>query len=342
MSTFSARDEMYLCPQDAGGHQPQVVTAPVVQVLTPRDVPLGGPRAMTVRRTIPHRERSFIGAWCFVDHYGPDDTAATGGMNVPPHPHTGLQTVTWLFDGQVEHRDSGGVHATIRPGEVNLMTGGSGIAHSEVSTTATTVLHGVQLWVVLPFKYRNLPRRFQHYAPPVVGVSPGVQARVFMGALATGDAPPCSEGVPPSPIETATPLLGVEITMAAGFTWNIPVDPTFEHGVLIDAGDVVLADTPLTRGDLGIVDCGPSTISVTAHSDARFLLLGGEPFTEEVVMWWNFIAPDHAGIVAAREAWQARSERFGDVLGYTGDKERLDAPELPKVRLRPRNRLGKR
>lgn len=115
-----------------------------VQIITSREVPLGGPRAMPVRRTLPQRARSLVGAWCFADHYGPDDVAATGGMDVAPHPHTGLQTVSWLFAGEIEHRDSLGKHAFVRPGELNLMTGGHGIAHSEVSTPATTVLHGVQ------------------------------------------------------------------------------------------------------------------------------------------------------------------------------------------------------
>src|SRR5699024_8858206 len=120
-----------------------------MQVLTARDVPLGGPRAMTVRRTLPQRARSLIGAWCFADHYGPDDVSTTGGMVVPPHPHTGLQTVSWLFSGEIEHRDTLGTVASVRPGELNLMSAGAGIAHSEVSSPATTTLHGVQLWVAL-------------------------------------------------------------------------------------------------------------------------------------------------------------------------------------------------
>src|ERR687892_231597 len=129
-------------------------TVSKVEVLTPRDVPLGGPRAMTVRRTLPQRSRSLIGAWCFADHYGPDEVHVSGGMDVPPHPHTGLQTVTWLFTGEVEHRDSLGTHAIVRPGELNLMTSGHGICHSEVSTPRATILHGVQLWVALPDAHR--------------------------------------------------------------------------------------------------------------------------------------------------------------------------------------------
>jgi redox-sensitive bicupin YhaK (pirin superfamily) len=110
---------------------------------------------MRVRRTLPQRGRSFIGAWCFVDHYGPDDVAETGGMSLPPHPHTGLQTVSWLFDGTLEHRDSAGNHVVVRPGELNLMTAGRGISHTEDSTADTTVLHGAQLWVALPEDSRH-------------------------------------------------------------------------------------------------------------------------------------------------------------------------------------------
>ena len=133
--------------------------------MTPREVPLGGLRAMTVRRTLPQRQRSLIGAWCFVDHYGPDPVDDTGGMNVAPHPHTGLQTVSWLFEGEIEHRDSAGNHAMVRPGEVNLMTAGRGISHSEISTPGTRTLHGAQLWVALPDADRHVEPDFAHHAP---------------------------------------------------------------------------------------------------------------------------------------------------------------------------------
>ena len=159
---------------------------------------------MTVRRTLPQRHRSLIGAWCFVDHYGPDEVAASGGMSVAPHPHTGLQTVSWLFAGEIEHRDSAGNHAMVRPGEVNLMTAGRGIGHSEVSTAGTDVLHGAQLWVALPDADRDTEPGFQHHAPtPVRG--PGWEARVFLGSL-LGET---------SPVATHTPLLGAEIMLDA-------------------------------------------------------------------------------------------------------------------------------
>ncbi|MFD8595658.1 pirin family protein [Kitasatospora sp. NPDC059646] len=306
------------------GPRPQTV-----RVLPPRDVPLGGPRAMTVRRTLPQRERTLIGAWCFIDHYGPDDVATTGGMDVAPHPHIGLQTVSWLFSGEIEHRDSLGVHAFVRPGELNLMTAGQGIAHSETSTAATTVLHGVQLWVALPDEHRHTGRDFHHHVPDPVALD-GAEARVFLGTLA-GDT---------SPVPTFTPLLGAELTLDPGATLTLDIDPAFEHGLLVDQGDITFAGAPLHPADLGYLPPGPTTLTLTNPSatPARLILLGGTPFDEPIVMWWNFIGRTAEEIVQAREEWQQASARFGEVQGYPGD--RLPAPELPNVALKARgNRL---
>ena len=298
-----------------------------MQVVTSREVPLGGPRAMTVRRTLPQRKRSLVGAWCFADHYGPDDVAATGGMDVPPHPHTGLQTVSWLFTGEVEHRDSAGVHAMVRPGELNLMTGGRGIAHSEVSTPGTTTLHGVQLWVALPDAARDAPRDFQHYVPGETRVGGGT-ARVFLGSL----------GGEVSPVRTFTPLLGAEVVVEARARVELEVDPAFEHGALVDTGHVALGDTELARAELGYVAPGADRLVLANLTDepARVVLLGGTPFDEQIVMWWNFVGRSHEEIVAFREAWESRSDRFGSVEGYTGETQRLPAPPLPNVRIKPR------
>ncbi len=290
-----------------------------VEVLQPRDVPLGGPRAMSVRRTLPQKQRSFIGAWCFCDHYGPDDVS----MDVAPHPHTGLQTVSWLFTGEIEHRDSHGVHAFVRPGELNLMTGGRGIAHSEVSTSASTTLHGVQLWLALPDAHRDAPRDFQHYVPPTVQMD-DASVRVFLGELAGST----------SPVTTFTPLLGAEIVLPAGATISLAVAPEFEHGVLLDTGDVTLQETALTPGELGYAGTGRTTLTLATRYGARVVLLGGEPFGEEIVMWWNFVGRTHDEIVAYRDEWQAETDRFGRVDGYDG--VRLPAPPLPGGRLRPR------
>ena len=135
--------------------------ADAIEVLKPRDVPLGGPRGIHVRRTLPQRRRSLVGAWCFADHYGPHDVRSSRGMDVAPHPHTGLQTASWLFSGEVEHRDSARGTRLVRPGELNLMTAGAGICHSEVSTANTTLLHGVQLWIALPDNQRDTRARLR-------------------------------------------------------------------------------------------------------------------------------------------------------------------------------------
>ena len=299
-----------------------------VEVVTSRDVPLGGPRAMTVRRTLPQRRRSMVGAWCFVDHYGPDDVAATGGMDVPPHPHTGLQTVSWLFAGEIEHRDTFGAHALVRPGELNLMTAGHGVAHSEVSTPATTTLHGVQLWVALPDHARNTARSFAHHAPEPVRLDGGT-ARVFLGSLA-GET---------SPVLTFTPLLGAELLLDPGAEVRLDVDPGFEHGVLVDLGPVTVEGTELKPAELGYVAPGVSQLVVSNPGEdaARVLLLGGTPFEEPITMWWNFVARSHEEIVEMRDAWEARSDRFGQVAGYTGEVQHLPAPPLPNARIKPRH-----
>jgi quercetin 2,3-dioxygenase len=301
-----------------------------VDVLSARDVPLGGPRALLVRRTLPQRARTLIGAWCFADHYGPVDATVTG-MDVPPHPHTGLQTVSWLFSGEIEHRDTLGSHVLVRPGEMNLMTGGYGIAHSEVSTPDTTVIHGVQLWVALPEEHRDTARDFQHHVPEPVRLD-GAEIKVFLGSLAGST----------SPVRTFTPLVGAEIVLDPGASLTLAVDSAFEHGLLVDSGDVRLLGTALRPAELGYVPWGTDTLTVVNESDvpARTILLGGPPFEEEIVMWWNFIGRSHEDIVKAREDWQAGSDRFGEVEGHPG--RRLPAPALPNAVITPRGNPPRR
>lgn len=296
---------------------------PVVEVLVGREVPLGGPRAIRVQRTLPQRQRSLIGAWCFVDHYGP----VAAKMDVPPHPHTGLQTVSWLFRGEVEHRDSAGVHAMVRPGELNLMTAGAGICHSEVSTDSDPVLHGAQLWVALPDSDRDTGRDFAHYRPEPT-LLPGAQARVFLGEFAGSR----------SPVSTFTPLLGAQIDVDPGALLDLEVDPTFEHGVLCDQGPVQMCGTDLAVGDLGYQAPGQATLRLGHATDrpARVLLLGGPPFGEELVMWWNFVGRSHDDIVTYRQQWQDSDDRFGSVNGFRGPVTRLPAPPMPTTRLLPR------
>jgi redox-sensitive bicupin YhaK (pirin superfamily) len=307
------------------------VASPFAGVLHPREVPLGGPRAIRVRRTLPQRERSLIGAWCFADHYGPHDVRGGKGMDVPPHPHTGLQTVSWLFDGEVEHRDSAGVHAMVRPGELNLMTAGTGICHSEVSTSATTVLHGVQLWVALPNSDRDTGRDFAHYVPAPRAIDDAI-VRVFLGELA-GER---------SPVHTFTPLLGAQIDLEPGADLTLDVDAAFEHGVLLDQGSVEVAGTSLDVAALAVHAAGNEHLNIVNRGDspARVLLLGGTPLPEQLVMWWNFVGRSHEDIATYRQLWEEQDERFGAVDGYRGAVSRLPAPPLPNATLRPRPNPG--
>jgi redox-sensitive bicupin YhaK (pirin superfamily) len=303
-----------------------------VEVLESREVPLGGPRAMRVRRTLPQRHRSLIGGWCFADHYGPDLVAETGGMIVAPHPHTGLQTVSWLFTGEIEHRDSAGHHAIVRPGEVNLMTAGHGISHSEVSTAGTDTLHGVQLWVALPDAARDCAPTFAHHVPDLLE-GDGWRARVFLGSL-LGHA---------SPVETASPLVGAEVVLDPGTTLDLDVDPAHEHGVLVDTGVVTVAGVEAEQHALAYVAPGTPSLRIRAHADgARVLVLGGEPLGESIVMWWNFVGRSHDEIVAFREAWQAQipgdgtlaDGRFG--IPLDDPLPPIPAPPLPNARLKER------
>jgi redox-sensitive bicupin YhaK (pirin superfamily) len=309
-----------------------------VEIMTAREVPLGGPRAMTVRRTLPQRDRSLIGAWCFLDHYGPDPVAESGGMSVAPHPHTGLQTVSWLFEGEIEHRDSAGNHAMVVPGEVNLMTAGRGISHSEVSTGATTTLHGAQLWVALPDDSRDTDPGFEHYAPPELS-GDGWRGRVFLGTL-LGHT---------SPVSTYSPLLGAELVLDPGVVVPLEVDPSFEHGVLVDLGSVHVDGETAKRSDLAYLPPGDGTVVLTAGDEgARVLVLGGTPFGESIVMWWNFVGRTHEEVVGYREDWQAQITRDGGVVpestevadgrfGIVDDRlPPIPAPELPSVRLKER------
>ena len=306
-----------------------------VEVVTPREVPLGGQRAMTVRRTLPTRERTLIGAWCFLDHYGPDEVSETGGMSVAPHPHTGLQTVSWLFTGEIEHRDSAGHHAMVRPGELNLMTAGHGISHSEVSTPATTSLHGAQLWLALPEAARDGTPAFEHYAPPAVS-GEGWTARVFLGSLLGST----------SPVATFSPLLGAELLLEPGASLDLAVDVSHEHGVLVDTGVVRLDGVEVAKDELAYVPVGSSTLALQAGpGGARLLVVGGTPFGEPIVMWWNFVGRTHEEVVASRDAWQAQlvsgapptglaDGRFGIPVG--NEMPAIPAPPLPNARLRER------
>jgi quercetin 2,3-dioxygenase len=295
----------------------------VTQLLVGREVVLGGTRGIPVTRTLPHRDRRMVGAWCFVDRYGPLDISDTAGMRVAPHPHTGLQTVSWLLSGDVLHRDSIGSTQLVRPGQLNLMTAGRGIAHSEESPAGHgPVLDGVQLWVALPARDRDTAPDLGHHADPPVLAYPGGAATVIMGSL---------DGAT-SPARTFTPIVGAQLRVEGELV--LPLRPDFEYAVLILDGAATVDGTRLPPGPLLYLGVGRDRLTVSGHG--RALLLGGEPFAERIVMWWNFVGGDHDDIAGARADWEAGRERFGVVHGYAGDP--LRAPAMPATRLVPRGR----
>jgi redox-sensitive bicupin YhaK (pirin superfamily) len=307
----------------------------VHEPLQARDVLLG--RTTHVRRLLPNKNRRMIGAWCFLDHYGPDDIKTTGGMWVPPHPHTGLQTVTWLFEGLGRHTDSLGSEQLIRPGQLNVMTAGHGICHAEVSPPeAPTLLHGVQLWVCLPDAVRDrVPPDFTHLAGLPTWSEAAVTVKVLTGSLA-GET---------SPAPAHSPLVGAEVTLAPDASTVLPLQRDFEYGVLVARGAATVAGVEVPRNAMSYLGEGRTELAVSADAaadgDTVLMLLGGAPFEEEIVMWWNFIGRSHDEIVEQRAAWNGdgldhEPERFGVVRGFAGD--RLLAPPMPNSRLKPRPR----
>ncbi|WP_030851342.1 pirin family protein [Streptomyces griseus] len=302
-----------------------VVAEPVRELLAPRHVRLG--ESTEVRRLLPNLGRRMVGAWAFVDHYGPDDIADEPGMQVPPHPHMGLQTVSWLHEGEVLHRDSLGSLQTVRPRELGLMTSGRAISHSEESPREhARLLHGAQLWVALPEAHRNVEPHFQHHADLPVVTAPGLAATVILGEL---------DGAV-SPGTAYTPIVGADITLSAGAETRLPLDPDFEYAVLSMSGEAEVDGVPVLPGSMLYLGCGRTELPLRGVSDAGLMLLGGEPFEEELVMFWNFIARSGEEIVQARKDWEEGS-RFGEVQGYDG--ARLPAPELPATPLKSRGRV---
>jgi len=293
----------------------------VAELLAPRDVPLGGIRGIRVSRLLPQRALPTVGAWCFLDQFGPQPT----DMRVLPHPHTGLQTVTWPIAGQIRHRDSVGSDVVVRPGQLNLMTGGRGVAHSEFSLGDAPMLHALQLWVALPAASAGIEPGFEQHPQLPTFERAGLRATVFVGAL---------DGAT-SPATVHTPLLGADLSLAAGARVRLPVRADFEHAVLVVTGELSVSGTVLPAGPLLYLGTGRSELDISAPGSAHAILLGGEPFPDDLVMWWNFVGRTHDDIAAARADWEAGA-RFGRVAG-PGD-ERIPAPELPRVRLTPRRR----
>lgn len=293
-------------PREQAGHE----------VIAGRTAQVGG---LDIVRVLPTRGRRTVGAWCFVDLMGPDDAIRPDPMEVGPHPHIGLSTVTWLLAGEAVHHDSLGTEQSLLPGQLNLMTAGNGIAHAELSQPDER-FRGVQLWVAQPEGTRFGPNGFEHHGElPEVDLG-GATARLLVGELLGAV----------SPARADTPLVGLEVTGRGGLA-DVPLDPAFEHCVVPLDGTIAVGEGEVADlGDIVVLGPGSEEVRVDAHAGDRWLLLGGEPLAEPVRMWWNFVARTQDELADAYEAWQARdTDRFGEVAAPL---ERIDAPRPPWLR----------
>jgi quercetin 2,3-dioxygenase len=278
-----------------------------------RELTLG---ALAITRALPVKDRRLVGPWCFLDRFGPLTFSDGKPMDVAPHPHIGLQTVTWLLQGEVVHDDSLGYESVLRPGGVNVMTSGDGIAHAEQTPSENTGrLNGVQLWVALPDDHRHMPATFEHIGEVPALESAAGRIQLFAGTL-HGQA---------SPAVHFSELLGADLQVHPGHTLELPLATHFEHAFLLLAGDATLDDQPLEERVLYYVGSTRSEARVSSRSGCRILLIGGPPFPEQILMWWNFVARTEDEIAQARGDWEDR-RRFGEVAAYRGP--RLGAPSL--------------
>lgn len=295
-------------------------------IIAPRTVKLTTRTGIDIQRTLPHRYIRTIGAWCFIDHFGP--TEQENAMSVAAHPHVGLQTVSWLFAGEVEHRDSLGSTQIIHPGELNLMTAGHGIAHSELSSTTAGTMHGVQLWTVLPESARDGAAYFDHYNDLPVFSKEKLDIRLFVGEL-LGHT---------SPARTFSEMVGAEIDVPAGIVAQLPINESYEYGLLVVAGDLKVNDEQVPVEYLYYQPLGSEEFKIESTGGAKFVLLGGVPFGEEIVMWWNFIGRSHEEIEEMRIDWESQSNRFP---GFEDQVHgRIPAPAMPNLRLTPRGNVS--
>lgn len=295
---------------------PATDNGPTPEALATRETTLG--EGMTIRRALPHPQRRLVGAWTFLDHFGPLALQPDSqGLRVGPHPHIGLQTVTWLYAGEVLHRDCLGSRQLIRPGQLNLMTAGRGISHSEESPRDHSGnLHGLQFWIALPNAVRDMQPAFEHYSELPLIRRDGYRATVVIGQ-AFGEH---------SPARVYSPLTGTDIEFFDTGEHTLPLNPVFEHAILLIDGELDLAGTRMDLSTLYYLGAGRELLNLTCRKPARAFLLGGEPLREDVLLWWNFVARSTEEMQTARADWEAHSPRFGEVTGYDGP--RLIAPEL--------------
>lgn len=286
----------------------------ILQTITPSSHDLG---AFIVQRTLPTAARTMVGPFIFVDEFGPAHFDIGEGMDVRPHPHINLATVTYLFEGAIDHRDSLGTFATIRPGALNLMTAGRGIVHSERTPAAERAtgspISGMQTWLALPDGKEEIAPAFEHVAAdalPVIDAA-GVRAHVIMGSLWGVTAPTTQHSA----------TIYADVTLSAGAV--LPIDAEAdERAVLVVTGAVNIDGAPLAPHSLHVLQPGVA-MTLRADSDARLMLLGGEAFATPRHVWWNFVSSSRDRIEQAKSDW--REGRFPDVSG--DDEEYIPLPD---------------
>lgn len=289
-----------------------------IQQLAARKAEIGG--GIAVARVLPSRQRRTIGAWCFLDHAGPAGFAPGGGLRVGPHPHTCLQTFTWMLEGEVLHRDSLGNEQIIRPGQVNLMTAGQGISHTEESPATETRAHAAQLWIALPADRPDIAPAFDHYPDLPRWPENGCEFTLLAG----------SHGGYTAPTRLYSPLIGMDLFAIQGAELVLPLDPRFEYGLMPLEGSADVEGKSLMADQLAYLACGYDSLRLKLAAGTRALLIGGQPFTDDITIWWNFVGHSKAYITQAQRDWAAGSSRFGEVQGFDGP--RLTAPEIPWAR----------
>lgn len=301
-----------MCPIDPPPSVP-AAGGSLIQKLSVRAAVVGD--NITIRRALPHRNKKTIGAWCFLDHFGPIDLQYTQGLRVGPHPHIGLQTFTYSLIGEMLHRDSLGSHQIIQANQINVMTAGKGIAHAEESLS-NGMLHGVQLWIALPDAVRKMEPDFIHYAQiPALQIN-DLSIRVLVGEW----------NQMLSPVKVYSPLIGLDIHAVADTEYLLPLQPEFEYGILPLVGQADVVRVPVDLDTLLYVPCGQSTVSLQLKKNARVLIIGGEPFQENILIWWNFVARTQQEMIEAATAWEQHTA-FGDVAGAQGPP--LHPPSYP-------------
>jgi hypothetical protein len=285
--------------------------------LEPHVKDLGG---FQVKRLLPSAARRHIGPFVFFDHMGPAQFAPGQGIDVRPHPHIGLATVTYLFEGAIEHRDSLGSLQTIVPGDVNWMTAGSGIVHSERTPRALRetggTMHGIQTWVALPKAQENHAPGFVHHpasALPAIAL-PGVSLRLIVGS-AFGKT---------SPVAVLSEMFYIAAEMEANSSFVLP-DGYAERAAYLVSGRLQINGADLEAGHMAVLKEG-QPVTIQALGPARLMLLGGAPLDGERMLWWNFVASNRDAIDAAKARW--REGRFPPVPGET---EFIPLPEEPKA-----------